>query len=193
MKLQFKNFTLLSSDEIIFVHKMRNSDIVRLKMYNQEVIPLEIHKEWVAHLIERTDCCYYLVYADEEAIGVVDFTSISNSKDSCEWGYYLKEKYINSGYGILLEYYVLKYAFEALKVDKLFCSVLDSNFKVYNMHKKYFGFSEDECYSVNKKGNGTELNFKGLSLLKTDYEKWDNLFVERSLKFFNVDSVEFIN
>ena len=44
MKLIFKNFTMLSDDEIVLVHEMRNSDAVRLKMYNQDIISLENHR-----------------------------------------------------------------------------------------------------------------------------------------------------
>lgn len=187
MKLLFKNFTTLSDDEIILVHQMRNSDAVRLKMYNQEIIPLENHKNWVYSLAERSDCRYFLVYADDKAVGVVDFTSIKNN--SCEWGYYLAPDMQISGYGILLEYYVLEYAFETLCVSTLFCAVLDSNKNVYETHIKYFGFSPDEKYSSTQKKGKNTFCFDGLSLSKDDWQKWKNPIVERSLKFFKVEKV----
>ena len=187
MKLLFKNFTTLSDDEIILVHQMRNSDAVRLKMYNQEVIPLENHKNWVYSLAERSNCRYFLVYADGKAVGVVDFTSIKN--DSCEWGYYLSPDMQISGYGILLEYYVLKYAFEKLCVKTLFCAVLDSNKNVYETHVKYFGFSPDEKYSSIQKKEEDILHFNGLSLTKENWQKWSNPIIEQNLKIFKVECV----
>ncbi len=189
MQLSFKNFSKLTEDEIILVHQMRNSDAVRLKMYNQAIIPLENHKKWIASLPKRADCCYFLVYADNKAIGVVDFTFIKG--DSCEWGYYLAPDMQKSGYGILLEYYVLKYAFETLCVNTLFCAVLDSNKNVYETHIKYFGFSPDKKYSsTHKKGENT-FHFDGLYLTKENWQKWKNPIVERSLKFFKVEKVIF--
>ncbi|MGN0739644.1 MAG: UDP-4-amino-4,6-dideoxy-N-acetyl-beta-L-altrosamine N-acetyltransferase [Treponema sp.] len=190
MKLTFKNFIILTEEEIELVCDMRNSTGVRTKMYNQDIIPLEQHKKWVTSLKGRTDSCYFLAYADEKILGVVDFTSIS--ADECEWGYYLNEKYINSGYGVVLEYYVLKYAFEIIGVKKLFCAVLDSNKNVYDTHIKYFGFIPDERYSSTKQTKKGLLRFNGLSLSKTDWQNWHNPTVERSLKFFKIEGSNFI-
>ena len=188
MKLTFKNFTRLTEEEIELVCNMRNSTGVRTKMYNQDIIPLEEHKKWLAGLKDRTDCFYFLAYADDKVLGVVDFTSISEFE--CEWGYYLDEKYLNSGYGVVLEYFVLKYAFENIGVEKLFCAVLDSNKNVYDTHIKYFGFVADENYSSARQTEKGELKFNGLSLTKADSQKWKNPTVERSLKFFKVEEIE---
>lgn len=187
MRLLFKSFTALTDEEIVLVHEMRNSDAVRFKMYNQELISQEEHRKWIASLSQRNDCRYFLVYAGEKAIGVVDFTSVSN--DSCEWGYYLSPDMQASGYGILLEYYLLKYAFETLGVKKIFCAVLDSNKTVYDTHIKHFGFIADAKYSSERKDGEKKLCFKGLSLLKKSWRKWSDPFVERSLKFFRIDSI----
>ena len=189
MKLLFKNFTGLSDDEIVLVHQMRNSEAVRLKMYNQGIISLENHRRWVALLAERSDCRYFLVYADDNPIGVIDFTSISS--DACEWGYYLAPDMQTSGYGVVLEYYVLKYAFESIGVKILFCAVLDSNKNVYNAHQKYFGFVPDEKYSSIQNTGEKTIFFEGLSLTKENWEKWDSPIVERSLKFFRIEDVSF--
>ncbi|MBQ9239190.1 MAG: UDP-4-amino-4,6-dideoxy-N-acetyl-beta-L-altrosamine N-acetyltransferase [Treponema sp.] len=190
MKLTFKNFTELTEQEIELIWSMRNSTRVRTKMYNQEIVPLEQHKKWVAMLKNRTDCRYFLSFVDNTILGVVDFTAISEIE--CEWGYYLDEKYLNSGYGVVLEYYALKYAFETLHVNKLCCAVLESNSNVYDAHIKYFGFTVDEKYSSTKESKHGVLHFNGLSLLKADWQKWKNPFVERSLKFFRVAGVEWI-
>lgn len=187
MKLVFKNFTILTDDEVLLVWKMRNSTGVRTKMYNQDIIPFEEHKKWVSNLKFRTDCRYFLVFADDKLLGVVDFTSIS--EDICEWGCYLDESLHNRGYGILLEYYVLRYAFETIGVKKLFCAVLKNNKSVYDTHIKYFGFMPDESYSSVKQSGSHKLYFNGLSLLKENWENWDNSFVERCVKVFKVENV----
>ncbi len=189
MKLLFKNFTTLSDDEIVLVHQMRNSDAVRSKMYSQDIITLENHKKWVASLTERNDCLYFLVYADNKAVGVVDFTSIENN--ACEWGYYLSPDMQNSGYGVLLEYYVLKYAFEIIGVETLFCAVLDSNKNVYETHVKCYGFLPNKNYSSSQENGEGVSCFNGLSLTKENWQKWNNPIIERSLKFFKVEKVIF--
>lgn len=185
MNLLFKNFTQISDEESALVLQMRNSDAVRLKMYNQSIISLKNHKKWIQSLAERSDCQYFLVFADSKPIGVVDFTSIT--RDSCEWGYYLSPNMQLSGFGALLEYYAIKYAFEKLMVTQLYCAVLDSNKSVYNIHTKYFGFVADEKYSSTHNQQDTTLYFNGLSLLKEDWKNWNNPIVERNLAFFKVN------
>ena len=187
MILRFKDFTELTEEESELVRNMRNADDVRLKMYNQEEISSESHRKWMQTLKTRRDCRYFLVLADGKVTGVVDFTSIS--ADECEWGYYLGEKYLNSGYGLLLEYYVIKYAFEVLRVKKLFCAVLDSNRNVYDTHVKFFAFTPDEKYSSQKERDGKALKFNGLSLERDTWESQKNPFVERTLRFFKVEKV----
>ena len=139
----------------------------------------------------RSDCRYFLAFADEKPIGVIDFTSIT--KESCEWGYYLAPQMQTSGYGVLLEYYVLKYAFETLGVEKLFCAVLDSNKNVYDTHIKYFGFKADERYSSAKEVDGKAFIFNGLSLTKENWLNWNNPMIQKILKFFKVEKVSFDN
>ena len=185
MKIIFKNFTTLSEEEIKLVWEMRNKIEIRSKMYNQDFIPLESHINWVKKLAGRNDCRYFLAYLDEKPVGVVDFTSIEKSK--CEWGYYLDKQYLSSGYGILLEYYIIKYAFEVLNVNLLFCAVLNSNKNVYDTHIKYFCFSKDEKYS--SENEEKKLIFNGLSLTQDSWKNWKNPFVEKCINFFKVENV----
>ena len=180
----FKNFCLLNDEEIVLVHSMRNSEKIRTKMYNQDIIPLEVHKKWVSSLFLRKDCLYFLAYYDNKAIGVVDFTSINS--DSCEWGFYLNPKYLNSGYGFLLEYYVLQFAFYFLQVNKLIGAVMAGNDMVYDGHIKYFSFSPDEDYTIKKEIDGENKIFRGLSLKRENWEQWDKKKLLFLLKIFKV-------
>lgn len=187
MNLFFKNFINLTAEEADLVLNMRNSLSVRSKMYNQDIISLEEHKKWLTTLQINKSCLYFLVYADNVPIGVVDFTHITDT--SCEWGYYLDEKYLGSGYGILLEYYLISYAFDKLNIKKLYCAVLEENKNVYNTHIQFFSFSPDQKYSSYKNVNGRGLQFDGLSITVKTWQQWNNPMVLRSLKFFKVGSV----
>lgn len=186
MKINFKNFTTLSEEEIKLVWEMRNREEIRSKMYNQDFIPLENHIAWVKKLAGRNDYKYFLAYFDEKPVGVVDFTSIEKTK--CEWGYYLDKQYLSSGYGILLEYFVIKYAFEVLNVNLLYCAVLDTNINVCNVHVNFFGFHKNDIFT--SKNEEKNLIFNGLSLTKDSWKNWKNPFVEKSIKFFKIESIE---
>lgn len=188
MKLFFKNFTNLTPEEILLVWNARNSPIIRNMMYNQEYIPFEKHKEWIFSLSNNNSCLYFLVYADDKPIGVVDFTHITN--DSCEWGFYLTEAYLGSGYGVLLEYYIIQYAFSNLSIKTLYCAVLDKNKNVYKTHVQFFSFAPDVKYSSVKNINEKLLHFDGLSLTADTWKQWNNAIVLRALDFFKVESVK---
>ena len=175
MRIEFKNFVNLTEEEIKAVWQMRNSDSVRLKMYTQDIIPLENHKKWVSGLSGRSDCIYFLVLAEGEIAGCVNFTSISARQ--CEWGYYLNPEIQNGGLGIVLEYYAVRYAFENLGVEKLFGAVIESNPKLYRNHIQYFGFSEDSAFDSERMINGNKTKFKGMSLRRQDWENWNNPLV----------------
>jgi UDP-4-amino-4,6-dideoxy-N-acetyl-beta-L-altrosamine N-acetyltransferase len=185
MKLVFKNFTALMEKEIKLVFDMRNSESVRLKMYNPEPITYSDHKEWISRLKTKKDRLYFLSFYNDNPIGVVDFTSI-NDKNECEWGYYLNPELQNSGYGILLEYYVIKYAFEELQIKHLFGAVIETNKKLFDSHVRQFGFMPDSSHDIQKEQDGKTLLFKGMVLHKNDWLKWKNPVVEKWIKIFNV-------
>ena len=192
MNLIFKNFNTFNEEEIKLVWKMRNSESVRLKMYNPDIILFENHRKWIFSLKERKDCLYYLVYSNNEVIGVINFTSIK-PKESCEWGYYLNPEIQNSGYGIILEYYILKYAFENLEMKKLYGAVIETNKKLYDNHIREFGFSADSNYSSSKKNAGVTIGFLGISLSIENFIKWKNPKIEKWLQIFNVTGFSVID
>lgn len=182
----FKNFTNLNDSEIKAVLDMRNAPSVREKMYNQEIISLEEHRAWVASLKNKNDCLYFLVYFGEKIIGVVDLTSIETHR--CEWGYYLHENFIGSGYGIPLEYYLIEHCFGDLCFDMIYGRVLRENIKVYNDHVKYFGFVSDSSYDESKTINGKQMDFLGMTLSEKDWKKLDKKKIDIGLRVLKIEA-----
>ena len=171
--LKFKNFINLSNKEKVLVLEWRNSDRIRLKMNNSDIIRLEDHLKWVENLKDDKKSLYYLFEINNEPAGVFDYTEIENKV--CVCGSYIgDEKY--TGYGILLNYLGFEYAFEHLGIDRINISVLKSNERVYKMHKKIF---KAELYGENEKEY----------LMYFD----KNNFKEDVLKYFDVASVKWDN
>lgn len=134
MKLTFKNFIYTGEEERILILNWRNSERVRLNMIDSKIIETADHLRWMAALAERSDCLYFLVYDDEEAIGVLDFTSMNESEKSAEWGFYLKPK-TRPGFGAVgflgIENYFLHWNYEIL-----IGRVLAGNLKSCQWHKR---------------------------------------------------------
>ncbi len=133
-----KNFIHISLDEKEKILNWRNSDRVRLKMNNQDIIPLENHLKYIDSLKNRKDCVYYLFYIDENPVGVFYLTDIDESKKSCMVGSYMGDMDRGGGFGIFLFYYNLYLAFEKYDMQEVFANVLKNNPRVYKIHKKFF-------------------------------------------------------
>ncbi|MGN1078947.1 MAG: UDP-4-amino-4,6-dideoxy-N-acetyl-beta-L-altrosamine N-acetyltransferase [Alphaproteobacteria bacterium] len=173
--LIFKNFTETSTEERRQILIWRNSDRIRLKMFDQNIISLDKHIKWIDSLKQEKDLLYFLVCLENNPIGVVDFTSLNFIEKSGSFGYYTDEKF--TIYAPLIETELLRYFFEELHFDIIYASVLENNQKVYLSHKKYFNF-KDIDYSIHYE---TKLKIFNLCLSKQIWENRKILF-ERQLK-----------
>ena len=187
VEITIKNYADLDTSEAFMVLKERNSETIRKQMLNQKIIPMETHLAWLKNLKTRDDCKYFLVLADGIPIGNINFTSIT--KDSCEIGDFIFEKYLSCGYGILFEKIILDFAFFDLNVSEVHCRVLESNKNVYKTHVKYFCFTPDERYSEKREEDGNTFVYNGLSLKKEEWMQNKNPLVQKCLNTFNVEKI----
>ena len=135
--LNFKNFINLSEEEKELVLQWRNSDRVRLRMNNSNIIELQDHMRWINGLKDNKETLYFLFEINGNPAGVFDYSQINNTDKTCVCGSYIgDENYL--GYGILLNYFGFEYAFSQLDTERINISVLKSNKRVFEMHKNIF-------------------------------------------------------
>ncbi|EAJ6188627.1 UDP-4-amino-4,6-dideoxy-N-acetyl-beta-L-altrosamine N-acetyltransferase [Campylobacter lari] len=125
-----KDFIHLTQEEIKLVLKWRNDESIAKFMKTQN-ISLEEHLNFLSSLKTNATKKYFLVYDDENIIGVIDFINIT--KLSCEFGLYG----IKKGVGELLMQEVKNYAFNVLKVQTLNACVFKENTKALNLYLKH--------------------------------------------------------
>ena len=145
LNLKLKNFINLNETEKEFVLKWRNDEKIAKFMKNTN-IELDEHLNFIDKLKQDDGKKYFLVFKDDEPIGVIDFINID--KNSCEFGLYS----IKKGVGDLLMQEIKKYAFEILKVKNLKACVFKINQKALNLYLKHdFKIIDenDEFYFVN--------------------------------------------
>lgn len=133
-----KNFIELTEEEKDLVLQWRNSDWVRPKMINQEMISREQHWQWLAGLKERRDCLYFLVFIEGEARGVINFTEIDYEKKEAFVGSYVGRKR-DVGAGVFLSFLQGKYLFEELRFDRSKAKVLKTNRRAYVYNRDAMG------------------------------------------------------
>lgn len=123
------------------LREWRNQDFVRQKMFNDKIISLDEHIRFLECLKENESKKIFVCFCNMEPFAILQYDVCADN--SMEFGYYLiNKKWIDGGFGIVLEYAILNYGFYKLKVDKIFCRTLKINTKIIALHKK-FGFQSE--------------------------------------------------
>ncbi|MFQ6343036.1 UDP-4-amino-4,6-dideoxy-N-acetyl-beta-L-altrosamine N-acetyltransferase [Campylobacter sp. VTCC 70190] len=139
--IRLKNFTELDKQEIKLIFKWRNDTSIAQFMRTKK-ISIKEHLKFIKNLHKDSSKKYFLVFKDEQSIGVIDFVNIS--ENSCEFGLYAKPNL--KGVGNILMNEIKKYAFENLKVKNLKAYVFKSNHRALSLYLKHYFYiySEDE-------------------------------------------------
>ncbi|HAA1524277.1 UDP-4-amino-4,6-dideoxy-N-acetyl-beta-L-altrosamine N-acetyltransferase [Campylobacter jejuni] len=153
--IKLKNFTELNSQEINLIFKWRNhSDISQFMKTKQ--IDFEEHLRFIRNLHQDSSKKYFLVFQDEQIVGVIDFINIAAK--SCEFGLYANPNL--KGVGQILMNEIIKYAFEILKIKSLKACVFKQNKRALNLYLKnnfYIDGEDEEMFYLELRG-GVELN-----------------------------------
>ncbi|MBC5858369.1 UDP-4-amino-4,6-dideoxy-N-acetyl-beta-L-altrosamine N-acetyltransferase [Campylobacter jejuni] len=129
--IKLKNFTELNSQEIELIFKWRNHPDISQFMKTKH-IDFNEHLRFIKNLNQDSSKQYFLVFQDEEIIGVIDFINITSN--DCEFGLYAKPHL--KGVGQVLMNEIKKYAFEILKVDTLKAYVFKDNHKALQLYQQ---------------------------------------------------------
>ncbi len=129
--IYLKDFTHLDKKEILLVWQWRNDEKISQFM-KTKYIDFQEHLNFIITLKKDQTKKYFLVFKDDEAIGVIDFINIT--QDSCEFGLYAKPNL--KGVGQILMQEIKKYAFENLKIKELKACVFKQNKKALDLYLK---------------------------------------------------------
>lgn len=184
LEINFTNFKSLTNSEKELILSWRNSDRIRFKMLNNDIITLEQHLAWIDKLKEKDDSLYYLFKVNNIPVGSFSYTNIDNFLKTCEPGSYIGN-IDYKGYGILLNYLGFKHAFEELGFKDIDITVLKINKRVSQMHRTIF-YAKDAS-----KQSETEdflaLDSNTWFMHKTDIENTITKFYD------NINSIEWRN
>lgn len=139
--IYLKDFAHLDKQEILLVWQWRNDEKISQFM-KAKYIDFQEHLNFITSLKKDQSKKYFLVFKDNEAIGVIDFINIA--KDSCEFGLYARPDL--KGMGQILMQEIKKYTFEKLKIKKLKACVFKQNKRALDLYLKngFFVTSEND-------------------------------------------------
>jgi UDP-4-amino-4,6-dideoxy-N-acetyl-beta-L-altrosamine N-acetyltransferase len=148
----------------------RNTPEVAAHMYTDHRIGQAEHDQWFALAMAADDRRYWIVEADGEPAGLANLAKIDRAARRCEWAYYLGETSTRGkGLGAQIEYVVLRYVFETLGLNKLWCEVLAQNTAVLKLHER-FGFIREALFRDHVFKAGRFHDVVGLGLLKPEWD-----------------------
>lgn len=157
----------LTTDDLPLVLTWRNHPDVRKGMYTTHVISPEEHQSWFQKVSVDTSKKYFLCCDDEEPVGLIGFTEISEANKSAVWAFYSGDL-TRRGVGSWMEYLALNYAFVDMKLEKLSCEVLSSNYGVVEFHRK-FGFRIEGTFVNHILREDGKLDVYRLAMFKRDW------------------------
>jgi len=173
----------LDINDIELVRNWRNSSEVSKYMYTDFHISKDQQENWFQKINNDNSCIYWIIEYENKKIGLVSITEINSVFSSCSWAFYLGDTSLRGlGIGGKIEYKVIDYVFNVLKLNKLKCEVIVSNEKVIKMHEK-FGFRREAYYREHFIKNFEKIDVVGLALLKSDWEIINDKIHSRIYKF----------
>lgn len=159
----------LDTELQMIVREIRNKPNIRKWMFTDHVIGVEEHLAWIRKLKQDDKQIVFAVLDhDDGPIGVVSVNAIDWRHKKADWAYYLTDK-ARGGLGAALEYSLINFVFDELGMEKLNCEVLEGNFAVVKLHKKFF-FVEEGYRRSNVIKNGARVGVHLLGLTREDWE-----------------------
>lgn len=180
------NCSLEQQKEVL---EIRNKDNVKENMYTDHSISMHEHLSWIERLKSDDRQSVFVVFFDEVVSGVISVNGIDKLHSKADWAFYLDSR-VRGGLGAALEFSLLNFVFDDMKLDKLNCEVIETNSTVVKMHKK-FGFVEEGFRRENIEKNGVRMGvfFLGITrdewlLIREDVlNKYKSVIGKFSIKF----------
>jgi hypothetical protein len=158
---------------------IRLIDEHRPYLYSEKRVTPKSHRAFLETLPQ--DDNLWIIEKDMTPVGVVSVYHKDFVNSRCEWGRFMLDfKY--RGTGSVVEYMILDFVFRTLKMNKLFCEVLEENASVVSLHSK-FGFTIEGTLRQHVSKAGMFKNAVYLGILANEWEqkreRFENMFKKR--------------
>jgi len=135
------------------IRRWRNSAEVSKSMYQDHAISPEEHDNWFRGIRQDAAKRYWIIRYRGEDAGLANLYNLDLKNRRSHWAFYVADPALRGkSIGGFVEYAVLQYVFDRLRLHKLCCEVLATNRGALSLHEK-FGFTRE--------GRFREYVFKG--------------------------------
>ena len=170
---------VLTANDLEMVRKWRNSPEVSKYMYTDNTISAAQQIAWFERIRKDSSKKYWLIRYGERPIGLVNIAHIDTLNLSCNWGFYFGVSDLRGlGLASKVEFSVLRYVFDTLGLNKLYCEVFDWNNNVIGLHSK-FGFRREGFFREHIMKDGKLQNIVCMGIIRRDWLVIRDYFVEK--------------
>ncbi len=167
MNIELGSLRPLEERDLARLLAWRNSERIRKSMISDHLISWDEHLNWFENM-NREKNLYLLFEFNDRPAGMVYFNDIDHYNEKCYWGFYLGEKDLPRGAGLLMAYLGLNYVFTEQALRKICSEALLSNPISINFHKKLGFIEEGRLIQQVRKGE----DYVDLVLLALFKEQW---------------------
>ncbi len=165
------SFVPVKASHLALMVKWRNDPNVSNMLFDRRKFTLAKQKKWFEESKKSKSRKQFIIIENKNStpIGAINLMNIDKKNLHCDWGYYIGEiSFRMGGYAIEAEYMILKYAFEILRMNKVYCQTFSYNNKVISIHTK-FGFKTDGVLRQHYKENNSYADIVIMSILKEEF------------------------
>jgi len=153
MNVDIRPITL---DDTYNIVKWRNTPFVLNNFIDQNPITKESHTNYYKSKIATGKVKQFIIVCENKDIGTIFLRDVNQDKKSAEYGIFIGEKeYLGKGIAVISSKKILKYAFNELKLQKVFLRVLERNTNAIRSYKN-IGFVLDEYFEMVELNNINE-------------------------------------
>lgn len=180
------SFISLKEEHLPLMVKWRNDPFISQMMFSRSKFTLKKQIEWFQKSKQDKSRVQFIIQDNKtkKLMGSIYLMHIDKKNAHCDWGYYIgEESFRMGGHAIEAEYLILKYAFDKLSLNKVYCQTFSHNKKVIAIHNK-FGFLTDGVLRQHYKTNDGFADVVIMSILKDEFEK-SSKQIKTLLSIFN--------
>ena len=145
----------ISYDDTANIIRWRNSDFVRRRFLYRALFTAESHNNWMKTMVETRKVYQFIINCDGKDVGSIYLRDVDTENKKAEYGIFIGEAdYLGKGIGRAATKLILDFAFNNLKLHKVFLRVLSDNIGAIKSYEKsgfvQEGIFKDEIYSDSK-------------------------------------------
>ena len=157
----------------------RNQPEVRKYMYTDHIITEEEHDKWFNDVVlNDRSCKYWIIVLDGEDVGSVNLYYIDEKNSRCNWSFYIAKDTRGRGVGLYVEYSVLYYVFEVLKLNRIYGEVFSFNENAIKLFESS-GFQIEGRFREHVVKDGIKHDIICVGYLQSDWIKNKSKIEER--------------